>query len=66
MFVTILSSIYLALAVFVVVRLVNTKRQKIADWAARKGFIDSYLHKIISAKSSRNKRKADISKIYID
>lgn len=66
MFVTILSSIYLALAVFVVVRLVNKKRQKIADWAASKGYRNSYFYKIISTKPNRNKRKADISKIYID
>jgi len=66
MFVTILSSIYLALAIFVVVRLVNKQRQKIADWAAKRGFNNSYIYKIIATKRTQTKPKSDISKIYAD
>ncbi len=66
MFVTILSAIYLALAIFVVVRFINKKRQNIADWAADRGFENSYFYKIVSTKSPKSKPKSDISKVYID
>lgn len=66
MFVTILSSIYLALAIFVIVRFVHKKRQKIADWAAEKGYGNSYIYKVISTKSADTRPKSDISKVYID
>ena len=66
MFVTILTSIYLALAVFVVVRFINKKRQQIAEWTARKDFKDSLLYQIVSTKREKDALETEISKIYFD
>jgi len=64
MFVTVLTAIYLALAVFVFLRYLHKKRQKLAQWVDSKGLRNTYFYKLIEVKKKPIKENAEISQAY--